>query len=157
MAEIVEKTSIAASPGRVWASLADFGGISKWAPNVDHSCLTTEQTEGVDCVRRVQVGRNALLEQVIDWQVDERLSYAITGLPPVVRSVVNTWSLTPDGDATTVALTTQIDAGPRPPQQMVARMIGKPMAKASRQMLAGLKAHTERADSHDGDVQEVSS
>ena len=146
MAEVVETMKIEGSPDQVWAALGAFGGISRWAPNVDHSCLTTNQTEGVGCVRRVQVGRNALLERVVDWQEGERLSYAIDGLPPVVRSAVNTWALESDGDSTTVTLTTEVDAGPRPPQQLVARVLGKVMAKASREMLAGLKAHVEQAD-----------
>ena len=147
MAEIVETTSIEGSPDQVWAVLGDFGGIGRWAPNVDHSCLATEQSSGVDCVRRVQVGRNALLERVVDWQERDRISYAIEGLPPVVRSTINTWALEAHGDSTTVTLTTQIDTGPRPPQQIIGRALGKVMAKASREMLAGLKTHVEQHDS----------
>ncbi|NIR40417.1 MAG: SRPBCC family protein [Actinobacteria bacterium] len=143
MAEIAEKTSIARSPEQVWAALADFGGISRWAPNVDHSCLTTGQHEGVGSVRRVQVGRNALLERVVEWEPGLHLGYRIEGLPPVVRSAVNTWRITGSGEATTVTLTSRIDAGPRPPQQVVARVFGRVLARSSRQMLAGLKAHVE--------------
>ena len=143
MAEVVEESSVGCRSEDVWAALADFGGISRWAPNVDHSCLATEQREGVGMVRRVQVGRNALLERVIEWDSGERLTYAIEGLPPVVRSVTNTWTFAGNGDSTTVTLTTRVDTGPRPPQQVVARVIGRAMAKASREMLAGLKAHLE--------------
>jgi carbon monoxide dehydrogenase subunit G len=156
MAEAVETVAIAGPSEQVWAMLADFGEISRWAPNVDHSCLTTEQAEGVGCVRRVQIGRSALLEQVVQWEAGERLAYAIQGLPPVVRSAVNTWTVEADEGSTTVTLTTQVDAGPRPPQQAVARVIGKAMAKASRQMLDGLKAHIE-SDGDRATHQEVSS
>lgn len=147
MGEVMEVMRIEAAESQVWAALGDFGGIAQWAPNVDHSCLTTQQSTGVDAVRRVQVGRNALLERVIDWQEPQRLSYAIEGLPPVVRSAVNTWALEADGNSTTVTLTTQVDTGPRPPQQVVARVLGKVMAKASREMLGGLKAHVEQVGS----------
>jgi len=143
MAEAVETISIARSPDHVWAALAEFGGIGRWAPNVDHSCLTTERSEGVGTTRRVQVGRTALLERVVEWEPGERLAYSIEGLPPVVRVVTNTWCLEDAGSATTVTLTSAIDAGPRPPQQLIARGIGKGLAKASRQMLAGLKTHLE--------------
>lgn len=146
MSEAVEVTRIEVSRDRVWAVLADFGAIAAWASNVDHSCLTTEQSMGVDCVRRVQVGRNALLERVIDWQDRERLAYAIEGLPSVVRSAVNSWALEAHGDSTTVTLTTQINTGPRPPQQLVARVLRKAMGKASREMLAGLKTHVEQVE-----------
>ena len=140
MADIEEMVSIAAPPDQVWAVLSDFGAIASWAPNVDHSSLTTDQQDGVGAVRRVQVGRNALLEQVVEWESGERLAYSIQGLPPVIRSVVNTWALAADGESTKVTLTSQVDAGPRPPQQLIARAIGKGLAKASRQMLDGLAA-----------------
>jgi len=143
MVEIVETASIARSPEEVWAALGDFGAISRWAPNVDHSCLMAEQREGVGAVRRVQVGRNALLERVVAWEPGEMLAYGIEGLPPVVRTVINTWRLESAGVSTTVSLTSAIDCGPRPPQQLVARMVGKGLAKASREMLTGLTAHLE--------------
>lgn len=143
MAEIEETTSIACSPDEVWAALGDFGAIAQWAPNVGHSCLTTAQAEGIGMVRRVQIGRNALLEGIVDWEPGERLAYSIEGLPPVVRSVVNTWALSGDGESTVVTLTSAVDAGPRPPQQLAARVFAKALAKASREMLAGLKAHVE--------------
>jgi len=149
MAEIAHATSIARPPGDVWAALADFGGISWWAPNVDHSCLTTSQSEGAGTVRRVQVGRNALLERVVEWEPGERLAYAIEGLPQVVRAAVNTWSLESDQNATAVTLRTHVDTGPQPPRQLVARVIGRAMSKASVQMLAGLKAHLEEAQSEE--------
>jgi hypothetical protein len=148
MAEVEERTSIGRSAGEIWAVLADYGRISTWASNVAHSCLTTEQSEGVGTVRRVQVGRNALLERVVDWEHGVRLGYRIEGLPPVVRSAVNTWTLDTDGhdrSATTVTLTTRIDTGPRPPQQVAARVIARVLAKASREMLAGLEAYIEEA------------
>lgn len=143
MAEVAETISIAGSPDHVWAALADFGGVSRWAPNVDHSCLTTERREGVGTTRRVQVGRNALLERVVEWGPGERLAYSIQGLPPVVRSVTNTWQVEGADSATTVTLTSTVDAGPRPPQQLIARVVGKGLAKASREMLAGLRIHLE--------------
>ncbi len=143
MAEIAETTTIARSPDHVWAALADFGGIGRWAGNVDHSCLTTERSEGVGATRRVQVGRNVLLERVVEWEPGDRLAYRIEGLPPVVRSVSNTWRLEGQGAATIVTLTSAVDTGPRPPQQLIARVIGKGLARASRQMLTGLKTHLE--------------
>lgn len=143
MAAAVETIRIARPPEVVWAKLADFGAISRWAPNVDHSSSATARSDDVGAVRRVQVGRNAFLERVVEWVPEERLAYSIEGLPPVVRSVTNTWQLEGSGPATTVTLTSRIDAGPRPPQQVVARLVGRVLARASRQMLAGLKTHLE--------------
>jgi len=39
-----------------------------------------------------------------------------------------------------VTLATRIDAGPRPPQKVIAKAVGRKMAKAAEQMLSGLAA-----------------
>ena len=145
MAEVASTLIIPRPPDVVWATLADFGEISRWAPNVEHSCLTTEQDAGVGAIRRVQVGRNALLERVVEWVPAERMSYTIEGLPPVVRSVTNTWQLAGAGDSTTVTVASRVDAGPRPPQQLIARVVGRVLARSSKEMLAGLASHLKEA------------
>ncbi len=135
---------MARSPETVWATLADFGEISRWAPNVAHSCLTSGHKEGVGSVRRVQIDRNALLERVTEWAPGREIRYSIEGLPSVVRSASNAWKLVRTDAGTTVTITSRIDTGPRPPQQVMARVIGRVLAKASRDMLEGLKAHLEQ-------------
>ena len=143
MAEIVEELTVERPVSVVWLVLADFGAISRWAPNVDHSCLTTQATAGVGVVRRIQTGRNTVLETVTEWEPEHRLAYKITGLPSVIRSVTNTWRLDDLVTTTAVTLTSTIDAGPRPPQQVVARVAGRALAKASREMLTGLDRHMQ--------------
>jgi carbon monoxide dehydrogenase subunit G len=141
MATVVKSMEIPAPADAVWAVLADFPRISAWASNVDHSCLMSEKTEGVGMVRRIQSGRTTVVETVEYWDPGVALRYAITGLPPVIRSVTNTWSVLPDGNATIVNLITEIDAGPRPPQQGIAKLVGRKLGEASDQMLSGLAAH----------------
>ena len=68
-------------------------------------------------------------------------SYKITGLPPVIKSVTNTWRLGASGDATMVWLTTEIEAGPRPPQKAIAKAVGRKLGQSSDEMLAGLSAY----------------
>lgn len=145
MVLVVEQLRVERPLDAVWGALADFAGISRWAPNVDHSCMTTDERAGVGIVRRVQVGRNALLERVVEWERGKTLGYVIEGLPPLVRSVTNTWELDGSGDSTTVKLTTRIVAGPRPPQKVAARVLGRVLAKQSSAMLSGLKTHLEKA------------
>ena len=105
--------------------------------------MTTDAADGVGATRRIQTGRTTVLETVTDWVPEGRLSYSITGLPPVVRSVTNAWRLDDRGASTEVTLTSSIDCGPRPPQKVVARVVGRILAKASREMLEGLDRHLQ--------------
>ena len=143
----VERTGLIAAPiDAVWDVLADFAAISAWADNVDHSCLMSEQTEGVGMVRRIQTDRTTILETVENWESGVTLTYRITGLPPVIKSVTNTWRIGASGDSTMVLLTTEIDTGRKPTQQVIAKAVGRRLAAASEQMIAGLTEHIERGD-----------
>ncbi|MCP5027797.1 MAG: SRPBCC family protein, partial [Actinomycetia bacterium] len=97
------------------------------------------QAEGPGAVRRIQTGRNTIVERVAEWEPGSTLSYRIEGLPPVVKSVVNTWTITPTPTGSTVTLTSSVDAGSRPPQKLIARAVGRKLAEASEQMLSGLQ------------------
>lgn len=140
MADAVRTRTIAATPAEVWAVLSDYAGISAWAPNVDHSCLLTSQLAGVDAARRIQAGRMTVVETVVEWVEGHRLAYRIEGLPPAITSVQNAWDLEAEGAGTRVTLTTSVNVGPRPPQQLVARGIARRLAGVSDQMLEGLAA-----------------
>ena len=138
MATVIRTGLIEGAVEEVWALLGDFANISGWAPNVDHSSLMTEQSEGVGATRRIQTGGTTVLETVETWEDGVELSYRISGLPPVIKSVTNTWRLGASGGKTLVVLTTEIDTGPRPPQRLVAKAIGRKLSEASDQMIAGL-------------------
>ena len=153
MIDVMRSRTIAADLTRVWDTLADYGAISAWAPNVDHSCLLADVVDrGHDLsgvTRRIQTGRTVLLERIVDWSPPAKVAYRIEGLPPVLRSVVNEWHLVPDptdpARRTSVTLTSHVDAGPRPPQQVIARLVGRRLAAASDEMLDGLAAHLAAA------------
>jgi hypothetical protein len=104
----------------------------------------TEQVHGVGTVRRIQTGRTTLVETVTTWEPAATLAYRIAGLPPVVKAVTNTWRVGASGNSTLVVLSTEIDAGPRPPQQVIAKAVGRRLAAASEQMIAGLTEHVEQ-------------
>lgn len=132
---------IDASTDEVWSVLERFDDLAAWAHDVDHSCLLHDGDLAVGLVRRVQVGRATLLETVDELEVGHRLGYRITGLPPVLRDVRNVWSVDRGAGGTDVGITTTVDAGPRPPQQLIARLVARRLARASDSMLAGLAAH----------------
>lgn len=144
MTETTTTLEIPVAAADVWETLADFGEIVRWAPNVDHSCLLSSQTSGVGTVRRIQAGRRTLVERVVEWVPCERLGYVIEGLPGVVRSLQSSWHLDERGSRTVVSLTSRIDAGSRPPQKLVAKALARQFSKVSLQMLDGLDEHLRK-------------
>lgn len=146
MSHVERSCTIAADPAAVWGVLADYAGISAWAPDVGHSCLLTEGGAGPGVRRRVQVGRSTLVETVLVWEPPTTLSYSLEGLPRVVRSVVNTWHVRPHAGGTSVVLTSDVDTGSRPLQKLVARIVGHRLAAASDGMLAGLTAYIQATE-----------
>ena len=128
----------------IWAVLARFDGIVDWAPKVSHSVFTTDQHEGVGTGRRVQVGRQALIETVTIWEPERSLAYAITGLPPLVAGVTNRWDLNADVDGRTfVTMASVIDPGPGAKGKIGAQVLKVPLGQAADSMLDGLAAHLE--------------
>ena len=57
------------------------------------------------------------------------------------RSVINTWTLAAGENGTDATLTTEVDAGSRPPQKAIASVVARTLGKASDEMLDGLAAH----------------
>lgn len=140
---------IPANVARIWDVLADFDRLAEWADNADHTCwLDDPHDEGemIGRARRVQAGRVVLVETITVWEPPARLAYDLGGLPPVVKSAVNEWRLCAepsDESRAVVTLATHVDCGPRPPQRLLARIVGRRLAGASHVMLDGLTAHLE--------------
>ncbi|MCH2432647.1 MAG: SRPBCC family protein [Acidimicrobiales bacterium] len=81
MTTVERSRLVDAAPTEVWKVLSEFETISSWAPNVEHSCFLTEGASDVGTTRRVQVGRSALIETVVEWEEPHTLSYSLKGLP----------------------------------------------------------------------------
>lgn len=86
--------TIAARQQTIWDVLADFGSLSSWVEGVDHSCVLNHGPDGgaLGSTRRVQVGRNTLVERVIEFDPPTTLAYRIEGLPARLRKVTNRWT-----------------------------------------------------------------
>jgi uncharacterized protein YndB with AHSA1/START domain len=151
VADISRSRPIAAPPQEIWDVLADFGALSSWAGNVDHSSVTNRGPDGgpLGTTRRVQVGRNTLLERITAFDPPSTLAYDIIGLPTRLRRVTNRWTLRPlnDATATAVTLTSTVEIGPGPLARLVERIAGRAMARQSEAMLAGLAHRWE--NTHD--------
>ena len=145
MADIERRRTIAASPEAIWDVLADFGAISTWADNIDHSCILVHGAEPVGTTRRVQVGRDTLVERIVQFDPPRVLAYEIEGLPRRLRAVTNCWTLRPSGASSVVTLTTTVEIGARPSQQLAERALCRVLARQSDAMLAGLAKRMENS------------
>src|ERR1700675_4350387 len=147
VADISRSLTIPAAPQAIWDVLADFGALSSWADGADHSCVLNRGPDGapLGTTRRVQVGRNTLLERITDFDAPTTLAYHIEGLPKRLRKAVNRWTLRPAGDATVGTLTSTVEVGAGPPARLAERLVLRFMAKQSDTMLAGLARRLETA------------
>ena len=148
MAEIQRTRVIAARPQEIWDVLADFGSISSWAGNVDHSCILCAGADGgpLGTARRVQVKRGALVERITEFDPPRALAYEIEGLPRRLRRVTNRWTVEPaTAGSTRVTLASTVDIGPRAIQNLAERLLCRLLAGQSDTMLAGLANRTENA------------
>ena len=144
MAAVHRTRTIAAAPYDVWDVLADFGAISGWADNIDHSCILVHRTDPVGTARRVQIGRNTVVERITEFDPPNALAYDIEGLPRQLRRVGNRWTLRPTADgATAVTLTSTVEIGSGSMQQPVERVVCRVLARQSDVMLTGLANRLE--------------
>lgn len=145
VADISRSRTISAPPQAIWDVLADFGSLSSWAVDVDHSCVLNRGPDGatVGTTRRVQVGRNVLVERISEFAPPSVLAYDIEGLPCRLRAVANRWTLRPVGEATEVTLTSTVEIGAGPLARTAEWAVCRGLAKASDSMLAGLARRTE--------------
>lgn len=146
MADIDRSRVIAATPTQIWGVLSDFGALSTWVDKVDHSCILTRGADGgmVGTARRVQIGRNTLVERVTECDPQFCLGYDIDGLPKLLGKVSNRWALEPTGGGeTVVTITSSARIGRGRTQQLVERLACRALARQSDGMLAGLAKRME--------------
>ncbi|WP_170219988.1 SRPBCC family protein [Mycolicibacterium hodleri] len=145
VADISRSRSITAPPQAIWDVLADFGSLSSWADNVDHSCILNHGPGGAAAgtTRRVQVGGNTLVERITEFDPRTALAYDIEGLPTRLRTVINRWTLRPTGDATDVTLTSRVEIGAGPIARAAEWVVCRGMARESDSMLTGLVRRME--------------
>jgi uncharacterized protein YndB with AHSA1/START domain len=145
VADLSRSRTIAAPPQAVWDVLADFGSLSSWVDDVDHSCILTHGPDGAAAgtTRRVQVGRNVLVERITEFDPVVALAYDVEGLPRRLRTVVNRWTVRAAGTSTEVTVTSRVEIGAGPVAGAAEWVVCRTMAKMSEAMLTGLARRTE--------------
>ncbi len=146
MAATHSSRTIAAAPQDVWNLLADIDAASSWAEKVDHSCILVQGAQPVGTTRRIQIGRDTLIERVTEFDPPNTLAYDVEGLPKLMGKVKNRWTLQPtSGGHTVVTLTTTVEIGSNPIQQLAERVTCRVLARESGGMLAGLANRLEKS------------
>jgi Polyketide cyclase / dehydrase and lipid transport len=146
VAEIARSRTVAAEPQEVWDVLADFGAISSWADNIDHSCILDNGAEPVGTTRRVQIGRNTLVERITEFDPTWALAYDVEGLPKRLHRFNNRWTLRRvQGGNTVVTLTSTVEIGSGAMQKLAERTVCRVQVRQSDVMLAGLAKRWEKS------------
>ncbi|KUM86982.1 MULTISPECIES: type II toxin-antitoxin system Rv0910 family toxin [Streptomyces] len=106
MAEISAEARIPAPAEKVWAQLTDWSAYGEW--NTTHTSFpnggpTALEPGGTFQENMKLMGFPAEVEWTID-QVEPARLFAIRGKGPMAVSVATRYTLTPDGDATTVRI-----------------------------------------------------
>jgi hypothetical protein len=146
VSEIRRSRTIAAEAQAIWDVLADFGAVSSWAEFVDHSCLLEHSADGgaTGLSRRIQLGRNTLVERITHFDPPTTLSYDVEGLPRQVRHLRSTWILRPSAPGfTEVTLISTVEIGSNPLQRLAERAFGRVTVKQLDRLLDGLAKKVE--------------
>ncbi|MFJ9012399.1 SRPBCC family protein [Streptomyces canus] len=106
MAEISAEARIPAPAEKVWAQLTDWSAYGEW--NATHTSFpnggpTVLEPGGTFQENMKLMGFPAEVEWTID-QVEPARLFAIRGKGPMAVSVATRYTLTPDGDTTTVRI-----------------------------------------------------
>jgi hypothetical protein len=100
---------------------------------------------GPGTTRRVQVGRDTLVERITEFDPPQSLAYDVEGFPRRLRRLENRWTLRPAGGGTSVTLTTTIEIGRNPVQRLAERAVARLSARQLDTMLTGLAHRLEAA------------
>ncbi len=146
MSKLTLQVTINVPADKVWAVLADFGAIDKWAPPVSKSYSTTEASGGVGAGRHCDTSFGPLKEQIVEWE--EGRSFIIDGktiLP--MKYARNGFSVSPAGDGTVATAWIDFKMKFGPLGSMLDKLVlRRQFRKVLTQGLAGLKDHVETGE-----------
>jgi uncharacterized protein YndB with AHSA1/START domain len=113
--------TVAAPPAEVWAHLTVPGLRALWEGSIELIGGPAGAVQGVGTINRCVTGRLATLEEIVDWQPYEHISYRVTvpGLGPVEATI----DLEPEGQATVVRMRWAKPGGFDVDAEIVARVV----------------------------------
>ena len=147
MTQVSSQIRIDAPKEKVWEVLADFGGVSRWAPTVLDSYSTTGANGGVGAGRHCDVkGFGGIEEEIVRWEAGRSLGVSLDNAGPI-KSSVNEFTVIPGDDGTVVTLTVDFQAKFGPAGAVLDRLVvRRQMEKTITLTLAGLKHYVETGE-----------
>ncbi|MDJ0752807.1 MAG: SRPBCC family protein [Ardenticatenaceae bacterium] len=148
MTDLTRKIWIDAPKEEVWATLADFGNIYQWNPNVTKSYLTTTQGEGTGTQRHcdLTLAGASVEERIVEWHDGEAMGIEIFDgqKTPPWRNAVATIKIREENGGTEVTGIFSYDMKFGPIGTLMNSMMVKPQfGKAWGELFAGLKFYLE--------------
>ena len=146
MRELREQIAIAKSMQNVWGLLADFGGVSEWAPYMKTSHLIGDIDLGVGMRRGMRHAWGFRFEETVtQWQDGQGFSFDVFRAPFPMKDVKESWVVSQDNGLSVVAtrVTYDMKLGPvgKAIDWLLVRFIVRREMRAG---LRGLKQHSER-------------
>jgi ligand-binding SRPBCC domain-containing protein len=110
MRVLTEQVEINAPSHLVWEALADFGGVSDWAPYMKHSHLIGDIESGVGTRRGMRHAWGFRFEEAItEWNEGDGYSFDVFRAPFPMKNVHESWVTGRENGNVTV--TTEVNYG----------------------------------------------
>ncbi len=147
MKKIEATVTIDASADKVWDAIADFSGVSKWAPGITKSYSLSDSNGGPGAARHCDIaGFGGIDEVVTAWEDGKFFQYEVTAVGPVGPSK-SLWSVTPEGSKTKVYANLEYTMRFGPLGAFLhAVMVKRKMQDSMKKALAGLKHYIETGE-----------
>jgi len=145
MRELREQIAIAKPMQPVWSLLADFGGVSEWAPYMKTSHLIGDIDSSVGMRRGMRHAWGFRFEETVtEWQDGQGFSFDVFRAPFPMKDVKESWMVSRDNGLSVVStrVTYGMKLGPvgKAIDWLLVRFIVRREMRAG---LRGLKQHSE--------------
>jgi ligand-binding SRPBCC domain-containing protein len=151
MRVLEERVELEAPATRVWAALADFAGVAKWAPYMRSSRLLGQQSAGVGTRRAMRHAWGFRFEEcVTQWHDGKGFSFDVLQAPFPMQDVKESWAMAREDGWTVVS--TQVRYGMR--LGLVGRALDALLVRflVRREMRAGLRGLKQYIESRAGEA-----
>lgn len=150
MRNVKAERTLATSPSRAWAVLADYPNIVNWNDGIKNSYAIGDLTEGIGAQRQCDIvpnGKMRMRETVTEWVPEQKMVLAIDNIEkqPIKEA---TMTLTLSGDDETTDCTMSYDYEPKggPLAILLGPIMDRQMTKAFQNFMENLETAAQSFD-----------